>query len=77
MNEKLNIQKFMDELTPEYKKQLDESFRAMRDPDSEDQPLMRQRSFGGDANFDASRKQVELSGDFSKADLIRIALVLR
>lgn len=74
------IEKFINEITPERRKHLDDVFRKMResleDGQEFDQPMMRQTSFGGSIIFDENRKQVELEGEFSKEDLIRIALTL-
>jgi len=41
------------------------------------QPELQQLHFGGDYHFDDNRKQVELHGEFSKKDLLRIAEKLR
>jgi hypothetical protein len=48
----------------------------MKSQEEYSQPLMRRMAFGGDCSFDANRKQVELSGEFSKEDLFRIALTM-
>ena len=68
--------KALQEMTPERRSMLSETFKKMRETDEPVQPMMRQMSFGGDYSFDENRKQVELSGDFSKEDLLRIAAVL-
>lgn len=70
------FQKALSEMTPERVDSLSRSFAAMKSQEEYSQPLMRRMAFGGDCSFDANRKQVELSGEFSKEDLFRIALTM-
>jgi hypothetical protein len=70
------IAKAISELSPERKRDLNSIFSDMRESEEHLQPMMRQTHFGGECNFDVNRKQVELNGVFSKADLLRIAMIL-
>jgi len=70
------VAKALAEMTPARRAMLDAAFSQMNNDLGAVQPEMRMMSFGGDYNFDVNRTQVELNGEFSKDDLLRIAMVM-
>ena len=70
------IKQALSEMTPARRAQLEEAFCQMRTTSEPIQPEMRAMNFGGDYCFDPRRTQVELNGDFSKDDLLRIAFAM-
>lgn len=60
----------IEKMSPERRLHLNQIFESARD---DDQPMMQQMSYGGEHQFYDNCRQVELNGDFSKKDLIKIA----
>ena len=75
--QKEHFAKALSELTPAREEELRFTFAEMQRSKEPIQPMMRQMHFGGEHNFDFSGEQVELHGEFSKQDLLRIALTMR
>lgn len=76
-NEMEKISKIMDEMTPERRSAIDRAFSNMQRHGDDTEIPMRQLHFGGEYSFDLNRSQVELHGEFSKEDLLRIAMVMK
>lgn len=75
--ERENLAKYMAELTPARRQAVEQAFNQMlSNDDANIQPPMRIMQFGGGYYFDSNRKQVDLEGTFTKADLMRIALTM-